>query len=87
MYLPNGLAPEAQRLASETFHRCWRFIEHDPVLAGGDRTAMQAQLAERILLLMHGGERDLVVIANRAIGALRQQYARQRDRLSKDRAA
>jgi len=81
MYLRNDLAPEVRVLASEVFNRSWRFIEQDPVLAGEDRQGMQDQLAQLILLLMQSGERNLLVIANRAIGTLRQQYATQRDRL------
>ena len=53
----------------------------DPVLAGEDRLGMQDQLAQLILQLMRGGERNLVVLANRAIGTLRDQYATRRDRV------
>jgi hypothetical protein len=63
------------------FNRCWQFIERDPVLAGEDRQGMQDQLAQLILLLMGSGERNMVVIANRAIGTLRQEYATQRERV------
>jgi hypothetical protein len=75
MYLRNDLTPEVQVITSEVFNRTWQFIERDPVLAGEDRQQMQDQLAQLILLLMRGGERNLIVIANRAIGTLRQQYS------------
>jgi hypothetical protein len=78
MYFRTDLAPEVRKLASEAFNRCWRFIEQDPFLAGADRQGLQDQLAQLILLVMRGGERNLIVIANRAIGTLRQQYATQR---------
>jgi hypothetical protein len=81
MYLRHDLAPELRILASEVFNRSWQFIEQDPVLAGEDRLGMQDQLAQLILQLMRGGERNLVVLANRAIGTLRDQYATRRDRV------
>jgi hypothetical protein len=87
MYVRNDLAPEVRALASEVFNRSWRFIEQDPVLAGQDRQGMQEQLAQLILLLMSSSERNLVVIANKAIGTLRQQYATRRDRHLVEEAA
>ena len=80
MYLRHDLAPELRVLASEVFNRSWQFIEQDPALAGEDRQGMQDQLAQLILQLMRGGERNPVAIDNRAIGALRDQYATRRDR-------
>ncbi len=81
MYSRSDLDPEVHNIASEAFNRSWQFIERDPVLAGEERQGMQEQLAQLILVLMRSGERNLVVIANRAIGILRQEYATQRDRL------
>jgi hypothetical protein len=75
LYLRIDLASEVRAFASETFNISWRFIERDAVFAGEDRESLQEQLAEIILVLMDRGERNLVVIANRAIGILRQQYA------------
>jgi hypothetical protein len=75
MYSRSVPAPDVHILASEVFNRSWQFIERDPVLAGQDRQGMQEQLAQLILLAMAGGERNLVVIANQAIGLLRQQHA------------
>ena len=69
---------EVQVIASEVFNRSWQFIETDPLFAGKDRQRMQDQLAELLLLLMRSGERNLIVIANRAIATLRQQNARSR---------
>ena len=81
MYLRETLAPEVRTLASEVFNRCWQFIERDPVLAGEERQRLQEQLAQLVLQLMWDGEPNVVVIANRAIGTLRQQYATQRERV------
>ena len=64
-----------------TARSSWQFIERDPVLAGEDRQGIQERLATLILLLMKSGELNLAVIANKAIGTLRQQCATQRDRL------
>jgi hypothetical protein len=36
---------------------------------------MQEKLAQHILQMISTGERNLLVIANQAIGTLRQQYA------------
>ena len=81
MYLRDNLAPGVRTLASEVFNRCWEFIERDPVLAGEERQGLQEQLAQLILQLMGDGEPNVVAIANRAIGTLRQQYATQRERV------
>ena len=87
MDLRNDLTSEVQMVASEVFNRTWQFIERDPVMAGEDRRRMQDQLAELILVLMKSGERNMFVIANRAIATLRQQYARRRDRMPMEDAA
>ena len=88
MYRRNDdLAPEVRTLASEVFNRSWQFIERDPVLAGEHRQGMQEQLATLILLLMKSGEQNPVVIANKAIGTVRQQWATRRARLAVDQAA
>jgi hypothetical protein len=65
--------PEVLAVASEAFGRSWRFIERDPLLAGHDRAALQAELARRILNLAQDGERDTLRIANRAIGGMREK--------------
>ena len=78
--LRGELTPEVRALASEVFYRSWQFLESDPVLAGEDRQQLQEQLARVILdVIMSCGERDLWVIANRAIGTLREQRAVQRN--------
>jgi hypothetical protein len=76
--LRDDLAPDVRILASEVFNRSWQFLESDPVLAGQDRQQLQEQLAQVILEVMGSGERNLWVIANRAIGTLREQCAAQR---------
>jgi hypothetical protein len=70
-----GIDPGASAIASEVFARSWHFIERDPVLAGHDRETLQAQLALQIQRLMatHASERDPLRIANRAIGAVREE--------------
>lgn len=73
MYLRDA-PPEIRELASQAFNRSWHFIEHDPVLAGMDRASMQDELAQHIERLLRDGERNVLIIANRAIGVLRQQH-------------
>ena len=70
-----GIDPDASAIASEAFARSWHFIERDPVLAGHDRDALQAQLALEIRRLMeaNSSERDPLRIANRAIGRVREE--------------
>ena len=70
-----GFAAGASVVASEAFSRSWHFIERDPVLAGHDREALQAELALRIQQIMaaDASERDPLRIANRAIGRLRDE--------------
>lgn len=75
MFLRGDLTSEVRTLASEIFNVSWQFIERDVVFTGEDREVLQEELAQLILLLMGSGERNLVVIANKAIGILRQQYA------------
>lgn len=77
-------APEIRLLASEVYNRSWQFLELDPVLAGKDRDSLQEQLVELILVHMNEGERNIVAIANRAIGTLRQRYAMQREDILED---
>ena len=76
--LRDDLAPELRLVASEVFNRCWQFLERDPVLAGQDRQQLQEQLAQVVLEVMSSGERSLWVVANRAIGTLRERCAAQR---------
>jgi hypothetical protein len=64
-------AAQASVVASEAFSRSWHFIERDPVLAGHDREALQAELALRIQQIMaaDASERDPIRIANgRSVG-------------------
>ena len=71
------LTPEVRLFANEVFTRSWQFIERDPVLAGEDRHSLQEQLTDLILAQARTGERNLLVIANRAISILREAYLRQ----------
>ena len=87
MYLRTYIEPEIRLLASEVFNRSWQFLEQDPVLAGADRESLQEQLAQIILLLMENGERNLLAIANKAIGLLRERYATDSDRVVLEEAA
>jgi len=76
--LRDDLTPEVRVLASEAFSRSWQFLERDPVFAGQDRQQLQEQLAQVIIEVMRGGDRNLWAIANRAIGALRERCAAER---------
>ena len=68
-----GADREASTIASEAFARSWRFIERDPILAGHDRDVLKAHLGQEIQRAMaEVPELDLLGIANRAIGRLRQ---------------
>ena len=70
-----GIGPEASAIASEAFSRSWHFIERDPVLAGHDRETLQAQLALQIqkIMMTDASVRDPLLIANRAIGKVREE--------------
>ena len=87
MYLRTDIEPQIRLLASEVFNRSWHFLEQDPVLAGEDRESLQEQLGQLILLLLENGERNMLAIANKAIGALRQQYATEMNRVAVEEAA
>ena len=84
-----GLAAGASVVASEAFSRSWHFIERDPVLAGHDREALQAELALRIQQIMaaDASERDPLRIANRAIGRLRDEVSKPQLRFAQVRLA
>ena len=82
-------AAQASVVASEAFSRSWHFIERDPVLAGHDREALQAELALRIQPIMaaDASERDPLRIANRAIGRLRDEARKPQLRFAQVRLA
>ena len=67
--------PEVSAIASEAFSRSWDFIEQDPVLAGHDRETLQAELALQIQQIMAANVcvRDPLLVANRAIGRVREE--------------
>jgi precorrin isomerase len=78
------LRPEMSAVASEVFARSWHFIERDPVLAGHDRETLQQELARRIFEILAGGQHsewDLLNIANRAIGKVREAMRGQQSQL------
>jgi hypothetical protein len=77
-----GIAPDASTVALQAFARSWHFIERDPVLAGYDRDILKAQLSLEIQRAMAEGPHvNLVQIANRAIGRVREEM---RERHSAD---
>ena len=75
MFEIRGIDPDASAIASEAFARSWHFIERDPVLAGHDREALQAELAVQIqhVMMTDAANGDPLRIANRAIGLVREQ--------------
>jgi hypothetical protein len=84
MALARGsFSPEAEAIASQAFSRSWHFIERDPVLAGHDREALQAELALRIqqILATYPSDRDPLRIANRAISSVREAMQRREHRV------
>jgi hypothetical protein len=79
-----GIDSDASSIALEAFTRSWHFIERDPVLAGHDRDTLKAQLALEIQRAMADVPHlDLLRIANRAIGRVREEMG-QRERHSAD---
>jgi hypothetical protein len=74
--------PDVEDIASQAFSRSWHFIERDPVLAGHDREALQAELALRIrqALATTPSTSDPVQIANRAISSVREEMQRRERR-------
>jgi hypothetical protein len=84
-----GIDPGALVVASEAFSRSWHFVERDPVLAGHDREALQAELALRIQQIMaaDASQRDPLRIANRAISRLREEMRELQQQFGKVRLA
>jgi hypothetical protein len=76
-----GIASDASAIASEAFARSWHFIERDPVLAGHDRDTLKAQLALEIQrAIAEVPHLDVLRIANRAIGRVREEMLEQDQR-------
>jgi hypothetical protein len=72
--MPRGcFDPQALALASEAFSRSWSFVGRDPVFAGCDREALQAELGRVIFELLEQDECAALDIANRAIRRLRER--------------
>ena len=69
------LDPELTDLVSAAFDKSWQFVKTDPELAHVDMDRKRAQLARHLTYLAQNGERDLWRLANRAIGAPRNNSA------------
>ena len=69
----DSILPELVDTAADAFRRSWTFIQHDPLLAGCERTHLQAELARAILAHADEPNQDPVRLANRAIGSLREK--------------
>jgi hypothetical protein len=67
------LDPDTADLISAAFDKSWQFVSTDPALAHSDMDEMRTQLASRLMRLAHDGERDLLRLANDAIGQLRRE--------------
>jgi hypothetical protein len=74
----NILDPETADLVSAAFAKSWRFVSTDPELGYDDTDAMRTRLSSHLESLAKYGERDLLRLANGAIGKLRRE--RQDDR-------
>jgi hypothetical protein len=74
----HAILPELVETAADAFGRSWTFIQHDPLLAGCDRSQLKAELAREILAHADGDDVDPVRLANRAIGSLREKIVGRR---------
>ena len=76
---------ETADLVSAAFAKSWQFVRTDPELGHDDSDAMRFRLSRHLESLAKYGERDLLRLANGAIGKLRRE--RQADRrISPDHA-
>jgi hypothetical protein len=67
------LAPEIADLVNAAFERSWQFVRADPKLVDDDIDAMRTRLSRHLESLAKYGERDLLRLANGAIGELRRE--------------
>ena len=74
----NALDPETAGLVRAAFAKSWQFVTTDPELGHDDTDAMRIRLSRHLENLAKYGERDLLRLANGAIGKLRRE--RQGDR-------
>jgi len=70
--------PETADLVSAAFAKSWQFVRTDPELGHDNTDAMRIRLSRHLESLAKYGERDLLRLANGAIGKLRRE--RQGDR-------
>jgi len=63
----------AADLVSAAFDKSWQFVRTDPALAHGDMGEMRIRLSRRLMRLAQDGERDVLRLANGAIGQLRRE--------------
>jgi hypothetical protein len=75
------LDPEtAADLVSAAFNKSWQFVRTDPALAHSDMDEMRIRLSKRLRRLAQDGERDVLRLANGAIGQLRREQQRTAER-------
>jgi hypothetical protein len=67
------LNPETADLVSAAFDKSWQFVRTDPALAHSDMDEMRIRLSRRLMRLAQDGERDMLRLANDAIGQLRRE--------------
>jgi hypothetical protein len=67
------LNPETADLVSAAFDKSWQFVRTDPALAHSDMDEMRIRLSRRLMRLAQDGERDMLRLANGAIGQLRRE--------------
>ena len=63
----------AADLVSAAFDKSWQFVRTDPALAHSDMDEMRIRLSRRLMRLAQDGERDMLRLANGAIGQLRRE--------------
>jgi hypothetical protein len=67
------LDPEIADLVRSAFDKSWQFVKTDPQLAHADMDEIRTRLSNRLTRLASNGERDLLRLANGAIGELRRE--------------
>jgi len=64
---------ETADLVSAAFAKSWQFVRTDPELGHDDSEGMRIRLSRHLESLAKYGERDLLRLANGAIGKLRRE--------------
>jgi hypothetical protein len=67
------LDAETADLVRFAFDKSWQFVSADPQLAHADQDELRERLSTRLTQLAQEGERDLLRLANAAIGELRRE--------------